>query len=71
MSLFGQIDRPVIIINIDDQTPPYLLARYDGQEAKLDQSGNVMEGKLPKGAEEKVKEWLNQRRREHKYPYHW
>jgi hypothetical protein len=43
----------------DDHPPPHLHAVYNGLTAQFDlQTGEVIEGKLPKTATRLVKEWI-------------
>jgi hypothetical protein len=49
----------------DDHNPPHFHIEYQGYEAYMSiQTGEIIEGKLPKKATKLVTEWVNEHRKE-------
>jgi hypothetical protein len=48
----------IIYMYKDDHYPPHIHARYQGEEARYDLDGNLIEGKLPKKKHKMVEAWI-------------
>ncbi len=49
----------LIVMYFNDHNPPHFHAKYSGEEALFNFSGELLEGNLPKRAVKFVKEWIS------------
>jgi len=54
----------LIAMYFNDHNPPHFHAKYAGDEALFNFSGEILEGKLPKRAVKFVQEWISYHKEE-------